>query len=59
MKYCFGDDIEFVPADFARRLERERDDAMANLLCYLRREVKHEEEHVRSWLTEYERWERR
>ena len=28
MKYCFGDDREFVPADFARRLERERDEAL-------------------------------
>ena len=24
MKYCFGDDREFIPADFARRLELDR-----------------------------------
>ncbi len=39
MKYCFGDDREFIPADFARQLERELAEAqrnidfMDNLLC--------------------------
>jgi hypothetical protein len=30
MKYCFGDDREFIPADLARRLERDLAAARAN-----------------------------